>query len=144
MPRTAARRDRLRLPVPLAAFAVAVSLLGACTGRSTASSYSDSVEEEFLFGCTTGGRVAVDGRAVRSDTTDQAERKAIADAKATLADEVPGIDGICQCTYDRLEKSVPFDDLKKVTDDLEREPDALPANLREIGEACEAAEGRPG
>lgn len=127
----------------LAAVAVmAFVLLGACTGQETAKSYSSDVEEEFLFGCTTGGEAQNEaGRFVRSDTTDPEEQEAIDAAKEKMKADVPNIEAICQCTYDRLKDEVPFDELKEITGDLEREPDALPADLRKISESCAEQEG---
>jgi hypothetical protein len=125
-----------------AALVTIVVLLGACTGQEQTKSYSKTVEKEFLFGCTTGGDARMDdGSYVQSDTTDPAEKEAIEEAKARMKEEVPEIDAICACTYDKLEEDVEFEDLKKITNDLERDPDELPDSLTEISDACAESEG---
>jgi hypothetical protein len=130
----------LRL-LPAALVTIGV-LLGACTGQEQTKSYSRTVEKEFLFGCTTGGDARMDdGTYVQSDTTDPAEKEQIEEAKARMKAEVPAIDAICACTYDKLEEDVEFDDLKKITNDLERDPDDLPDSLTEISNACAESEG---
>jgi hypothetical protein len=130
----------LRL-LPAALVAIVV-LLGACTGQEQTKSYSRTVEKEFLFGCTTGGEARTDdGRFVQSDTTDPAEKEQIDEAKERMKAEVPEIEAVCACTYDKLEKDVEFDDLKKITNDLERDPDELPDTLTTISESCADSEG---
>jgi hypothetical protein len=137
--RSISRRPTSLLPVALVAIVV---LVGGCTGQSEAKSYSKSVQEEFLFGCTTGGEARTeDGTLIQSDTTDPEEKKQVEEAKDRMRDEVPQIDDICACTYDKLEEDVPFGDLKDMTDDLEREPDALPNELTKISDACAKSEG---
>jgi hypothetical protein len=137
--RSLSRRPVRLLPVALVTIAV---LLGGCTGQESAKSYSNNVEKEFLFGCTTGGEARTDdGTLIQSDTTDPKEKEQIEAAKERMRDEVPKIDDVCACTYDKLEKDVDFDDLKKITNDLEREPDALPDRLTEISESCTKSEG---
>ena len=129
---------------PAAVVAILV-LLGACTGQESTKSYSAKVEKEFLFGCTTGGEARTDdGRFVQSDTTDPQEKEQIEDAKARMKEEVPEIEDVCACTYDKLEKDVEFDDLKKITNDLERDPDGLPDSLTKISESCADSEGGSG
>lgn len=130
------------LPVALVAIVV---LLGACTGQREAKSYSKSVEKDFLFGCTTGGEARMDdGRFVQSNTTDPEEKKQIEEAKQRMKDEVPEIEAVCACTYDKLEKDVEFDDLKKITNDLERDPDELPDSLTKISASCADSESGSG
>ena len=130
----------LRL-LPAALVAIVV-LLGACTGQEQTKSYSPTVEKRFLFGCTTGGDAKTDdGTYVQSDTTDPAEREQIEQAQARMKEEVPEIEAICACTYDKLEADVEFDDLKSITNDLDRNPDELPDVLTEISDACAESEG---
>jgi hypothetical protein len=125
-----------------AALVTIVVLLGACTGQEQTKSYSRTVEKEFLFGCTTGGEARMDdGRFVQSDTTDPEEQEQIEEAKDRMKAEVPEIEAVCACTYDKLEKDVEFDDLKKITNDLERDPDELPDSLTKISDSCAESEG---
>ena len=139
--RTNPRHLRL-LPAALVAIVV---LLGACTGQEQTKSFSRTVEKEFLFGCTTGGDAKMeDGSYVQSDTTDPAEKEQIEEAKARMKAEVPEIEAVCACTYDTLEKDVEFDDLKKITNELERRPDDLPDSLTKISDSCADSEGESG
>ena len=133
------RRHVRLFPASLVAVVV---LLGACTGQEETKSYSRTVEKEFLFGCTTGGEARMeDGRFVQSDTTDPEEREQVEKARERMKAEVPEIEKICACTYEKLEKDVEFDELKKITNDLERDPDELPNKLTEISDSCAESEG---
>jgi hypothetical protein len=130
---SSSRRHARMLPLALVTIVV---LLGGCTGRQVVKSYSSSVKREFVYGCTTGGEAKTDGRSVRSDTKDPAEKKQIEEAKKQMKAKVPHIEAICNCTYDTLQKNVHFKDLKKITDDLEQSPDQLPPELTKISQSC--------
>ena len=98
------------------ALVVAVLLVGAaCTGQErTPESYGNpgsKVETRFMEGC-----VNPDG----DETTEDGPAR-----------------DVCQCTYDEVKKQIPFEDFKKINDDLSEEPGPLPANFLAILEDCQ-------
>ena len=110
MPATPIRRHRPA--AVLAAVVLGLGLLAGCAGQRAPGDYSDTVERNFLKGCT--------ATAVGDDASFDAEQ-------------------YCQCTYDALsadEGGVDFDTFKKVNDDQVEKPAALPKAFKAIAEDC--------
>jgi hypothetical protein len=99
-----ARRARL-----LVAAAVALLLLGACTGRPpTPTSYGETTEKNFKNGCE-----------------DSAEDEGVSD---------PVED--CDCAYKAIVDTIPFDQFKAINSDLSEDPGPLPPKMRQILDDC--------
>lgn len=102
----------------LFALVTVVGLSTGCVGQQTPGGYGDSVEEDFVRGCTT------------TSTDDGAT---FADGTAFEPAE------FCQCAYDALsgDGGVPFDDFKQVTDDQIDGPGPLPDSFTEVYASCQ-------
>lgn len=100
----------------LLALVAVVGLSTGCVGQRTPGGYGDSVEENFVDGCT---ETSGDG-ATLSDGTDFE----------------PG--AFCQCAYDELSKDggVSFDEFKNVVDDQIDDPGPLPESFTSAYATC--------
>jgi hypothetical protein len=103
------RRARRRLG--LVGVAMAVLLLGACTGRPpTPTSYGDTTRTNFLRGCLDVAREDDSGV---SDPEDY-----------------------CRCTYTAIRAQIPFEQFKEINSDLSDDPGSLPPKLQQIRDDC--------
>ena len=101
-------RRRARYAVGVA---LAVLLLGACTGRPpTPTSYGDTTQRNFSRGCLAEARQKDSG---------------ISDPEQ-----------YCKCVYDKIVDTIPFDRFKEVNSDLSDEPGPLPSDLLKIRDSC--------
>ncbi len=110
MPATPIRRPRALASI--AAAVLGLALLAGCTGQQTPGSYSDSVERNFVRGCTT----TAEGDGISAD-----------DAEA-----------FCTCVYGKLsaEDGVDFDEFKQVNDDQIENPGPLPDSFTKAYDDC--------
>jgi hypothetical protein len=110
---TLARRSRR----VVAALAVAVVLLGGCSGaRKDPTKYGDTTRSNFLEGCVERG-------------------------------EDEGLDGaaaVCRCAYAGIVRDVSFAQFKKDNDALEKDPGPLPERYQVIIDRCADARSEPG
>ncbi len=98
----------------LVALVLGIGLLAGCTGQQTPGGYGDTVEKNFVEGCTT-------------NTDDGAE--------------IGDVPTYCQCVYDALSDEndgLPFDEFKGINDDLVENPGPLPEAITTYTEACAA------
>ena len=95
---------------------VGLGLLAGCAGQSTPDSYSNSVERNFLRGCT-----------------DTAEGDGASFDAARY----------CQCAYDELsgDDGVDFDEFKQVNEDQVEDPGPLPASFTRAFDQCQNESG---
>lgn len=95
----------------LLALVAVVGLSTGCVGQRTPGGYGDSVEENFVEGCTTTSNE--DGASFDVDT-------------------------FCQCAYDELsgDDGIPFDDFKSVVDDQTEDPGPLPESFTSAYASC--------
>ncbi len=114
MPVIPIRRHRLVASVAVAA--MGLGLLAGCAGQSTPDSYSDSVERNFLQGCTETAK------------KDGASFDAVS---------------YCQCAYDELsgDGGVEFGEFKEVNEDQVEDPGPLPASFTRVFDRCQDETG---
>jgi hypothetical protein len=105
-----------RIAASFAAAVLGLGVLAGCAGQSTPDGYSDSVERNFVRGCT--------------DNAD--EDSADFDVAS-----------YCQCAYDGLSASdgVDFDRFKEVNEDQIEDPGLLPAEFTEAYDQCQDETG---
>lgn len=117
------RRHRLR--ASFATAVVGIGLLAGCTGQQTPGGYGDSVERNFLRGCTTTAEA--DGATFE------------ADGEAFDPEE------FCGCVYGTLsgdgELAMDFDDFKSINGDQIEEPSQLPASMTRVTDSCRERQG---
>lgn len=106
---------RRRAVCALTALVLGVALLAGCTGQRTPGGYGDTVEKNFLKGCTENA------------------------ATETSVGDVPTY---CQCVYTAIsdeDDGLPFDEFKAINDDLVEKSGLLPKKMTAFTERCQAA-----
>lgn len=105
------RRHRLR--ASFATAVVGIGLLAGCTGQQTPGGYGDSVQRNFLRGCTTTS----EGDGATFDVA-----------------------AYCGCVYDELsgdgENAMDFDEFKSINGDQIEEPSQLPESMTRVTDSC--------
>jgi hypothetical protein len=93
----------------LAVIAATGVISAACTTTNRVpSDYTSSVREDFVAGCeTVGGQDGLDGSAA-----------------------------YCRCAWDTISTQVPFDEFKRINDQLSADPAPIPPEWQDLLEPC--------
>jgi len=93
---------------------VVLAVLTACGTQRNPTSYTGSVQKNFIRSCQ------------------QQSKK----------DSVSGAQAICACSYKEIKKTIKFSRFKKINSDLTAKPQALPSDMVKIVEGCSSNSGQ--
>lgn len=106
---TATPARRSRFTVPAAGLVLCLGLLAGCAGQRTPTSYTQSVENNFLSGCVS---TAKQDKTIASPTD------------------------FCNCAFKAIKKDVPFGDFKRANSKLTENPGKLPESFTKAYDSC--------
>ena len=112
----------------VASVAVALLLLGGCTGQQQDKDSYSATEDDYLEGC------------IDQVTADNANIEAGGEGTEG-ATQIADPDTFCQCTFDALEEDIPFERLKEVNSDLRDNGGPLPDDFVEATAPCDDTPG---